>query len=242
MMLSLRICVLVAVVILQQVTPSVLGFATLPSTQQPSSSALFATKKKKKKGGKKQAGPSFGGFGGGAMETCPCGSGETYSNCCSQIHKNVQNFRKASAQDIVKARYSAYAKKNPEFLMMSTHPNNKAFNPDLRAWKENIKVNMYDKFDLENCIIVEETYDEVAEDAETETATVQFIAEMVLKETGEMTAFMETSKFEKAKNSGAWLYLSGEIEEVPSDEDGDEQQAGDDDDDKSVEEKLAEQL
>lgn len=101
---------------------------------------------------------------------------------------------------------------------------------------------MYDKFDLENCIIVEETYDEVAEDAETETATVQFIAEMVLKETGEMTAFMETSKFEKAKNSGAWLYLSGEIEEVPSDEDGDEQQAGDDDDDKSVEEKLAEQL
>lgn len=139
-MLSWRICVLVAIVILQQVTQNVLGFATLPtlSTQQQSS-ALFATKKKKKKAGKKQAGPSFGGFGGGAMETCPCGSGETYSNCCSKIHKNVQNFRKAAAQDIVKARYSAYAKKNPEFLMMSTHPNNKAFNPDLRAWKESIK-------------------------------------------------------------------------------------------------------
>lgn len=99
---------------------------------------------------------------------------------------------------------------------------------------------MYDKFDLNNCVIVEEIYDEVAEDSEIETATVQFIAEMVLKETGEKTSFMETSKFEKAKNSGAWLYLSGEIEEVPS-EDGEE---GEDssDDGKSVEEKLASQL
>ena len=70
---------------------------------------------------------------------------------------------------------------------------------------------MYDKFDLNNCIIVEEIYDEVAEDSETETATVKFIAEMVLKETGEKTSFMETSKFEKAKNSGAWLYLSEPI-------------------------------
>ena len=137
--------------------PSVEGFATLPShsvvvlqtqssmpnvvSSSDSETALFATKKKKKKGGnnKKGGGPSFGGFGGGAMESCPCGSGDTYSACCSQIHKNVQNFRKASAQQIVQARYSAYAKKNPEFLMMSTHPNNKAFNPDLRAWKESIK-------------------------------------------------------------------------------------------------------
>lgn len=111
----------------------------LPSTQTVAGSdtALFAAKKKAKK--KKPAGPSFGGFGGAAMEPCPCGSGETYSNCCSKIHRDVQNFRKASAEQIVRARYSAYSKKLPEFLMMTTHPNNKAFNPDLRAWKESIK-------------------------------------------------------------------------------------------------------
>ena len=104
------------------------------------------------------------------------------------------------------------------------------------------RVNMYDKFDLNNCIIVEETYDEVPEDSETETATVQFIAEMVLKETGEKTAFMETSKFEKAQNSGAWLYLSGEIEEVPSEDDGEGEDSSSEEDGKSVEEKLASQL
>ena len=102
---------------------------------------------------------------------------------------------------------------------------------------------MYDKFDLENCIIVEQTYDDIDPESDTETATVKFVAEMVLKETGEKTSFMETSKFEKAKNSGAWLYLSGEIEEAPSDGDDDDDETGESSDDgKSIEEKLASQL
>lgn len=184
------------------------------------------------------------------MESCPCGSGETYSNCCSKIHKDVQNFRKASAEQIVRARYSAYSKKLPEFLMMTTHPNNKAFNPDLRAWKESIKLNMYDNFDLDNCVIVEEKYIEPSPPDEderdtgeadlepTETATVKFVAEMVLKETGEKTSFMETSTFEKAKNSGAWLYLSGEIEAAP----GSEGVESGEETGESIEEKLASQL
>ena len=113
------------------------------SSEKPCNSALFATKKKKKKGkkGKGNNGMSafgVGGFGGGALEPCPCGVG-TYASCCSKIHKDVQAFRNAAPKDIVRARYAAYSKKLPEFLMMSTHPNNVAFNPDLRAWKESIK-------------------------------------------------------------------------------------------------------
>lgn len=184
------------------------------------------------------------------MESCPCGSGETYSACCSKVHKDVQFFRKATAEQIVRARYSAYAKKLPEFLMMSTHPDNRAFNPDLRAWKESIKLNMYDNFDLPECTILEEKYNESLDDEDAkpdpdvETASVKFVAEMVLRETGEKTSFMETSQFEKAKNSGAWLYLSGEIEAAPGDEDDDdgENTKDSEDDGKSVEEKLASQL
>jgi len=219
--------------------------ATTTTTTTTTTTALFAAKKKKKTT-KKSAGPTFGGFGGAAMEPCPCGGGETYSACCSRVHKDVQNFRKAPAEQIVRARYSAYSRKLPEFLMMSTHPNNKAFNPDLRKWKEDIKLNMYDNFDLSNCVIVEERYDEPSyssssssDEEEPETATVKFIAEMVLKETGEKTSFMETSVFERAKNSGAWLYLSGEIEEAPGAEDEDKESG---DGDVSVEERLASQL
>lgn len=217
-------------------------------TDATSGSALFAAKKKKKKGSgnNKKGGMTFGGFGGAAMEPCPCGAGETYAACCSMVHKNVQNFRKASAEQIVRARYSAYARKLPEFLMMSTHPSNKAFNPDLRAWKEDIKLNMYDNFDLSECVIVEEHYNEPSSssedtEGEIETAEVKFVAEMVLKETGEKTSFMETSTFERAKNSGAWLYLSGEIEAAPGD-DGDVNSEESGGDDVSVVEKLASQL
>lgn len=219
------------------------------SSKSTSDSALFATKKKKKKGKKGGGGNgmTIGGFGGAAMETCPCGSGMTYSSCCSKVHKNVQSFRGATAEQIVRARYSAYSRKLPEFLMMSTHPNNVAFNPDLRAWKESIKVNMYDKFDMNNCVILEEKYgdgneEESNSESEVETATVKFIAEMVLKKTGEKTSFMETSKFEKAKNSGSWLYLSGEIEEAPSDDKKDDVDEESSDDGDSIEEKLASQL
>lgn len=151
-LLSWRIWILVAIFEHDELFSSVHSFAT-PSrhhsslSQQSASTksnvardvALFAAKKKKKKGKKGGNGMTFGGFGGAAMEPCPCGAGGTYSSCCSKVHKDVQSFRKATAEQIVRARYSAYSRKLPEFLMMSTHPNNPAFNPDLRAWKESIK-------------------------------------------------------------------------------------------------------
>lgn len=71
---------------------------------------------------------------------------------------------------------------------------------------------MYDNFDLPKCIIVEEEY---AED--DQKANVTFIAELVLRESGEVTSFMEKSSFERAKTHGGWLYLNGTIEEVPED-------------------------
>jgi uncharacterized protein YchJ len=73
---------------------------------------------------------------------------------------------------------------------------------------------MYDNFDLNKCIIVEETYDETGEDPK---ASVKFVAELVLRETGEKTGFMETSLFERAKTHGGWLYLNGTMEAAPED-------------------------
>ena len=105
-----------------------------------STTSLFATgSKKKKKRPTSKENKSVGGFGGAAMEVCPCGSEDVYSKCCGKIHSNVNAFRLASPEQVVRARYSAYAKKKPEFLMASTHPKNKAFDPDLKRWKDTIK-------------------------------------------------------------------------------------------------------
>jgi len=76
---------------------------------------------------------------------------------------------------------------------------------------------MYDNFDMPKCVILKENYDNNFETVETikKTATVQFIAEMAYRETGETISFMETSMFQKATSNGPWLYLSGTIEEAP---------------------------
>lgn len=143
------------------------SFALVPASTSERSSAtqLFATKKKKSK--KKRTSPG-GGFGGASMEPCPCGSGETYNNCCSTLHRDVNAFKSATAEQVVRARYSAFAKKQvcaawccfddfvsenlcflltspywfahqPDFLMASTHPYHKDFDVDLKKWKESIK-------------------------------------------------------------------------------------------------------
>jgi uncharacterized protein YchJ len=94
---------------------------------------------------------------------------------------------------------------------------------------------MYDNFNLQCCKIVEEKLC-----PDDNTATVQFIAEMILRETGEMTAFMETSSFERAKTHGAWLYKDGKIEAAPGNNFCNE--SGNDDMNESIAEKLANML
>ncbi|KAG7353423.1 SEC-C motif-containing protein [Nitzschia inconspicua] len=183
-----------------------------PYTRQ--STALFAgTKKKKKRSSGSSDTKNSSGFGGAAMESCPCGSGETYASCCGKLHRDVNTYRMATPEQVVRARYSAYAKKQPEFLMASTHPLNKNFDTDLKRWKNSIKENMYDNFDMPKCCIVQESLG-----PDDNEATVQFIAEMILRETGEVTSFMETSTFERAKTHGAWLYKDGVIEAAPGSE------------------------
>jgi uncharacterized protein YchJ len=80
------------------------------------------------------------------------------------------------------------------------------------CYRNSQRLNMYDNFDLNKCHIVEESYDEEGEDKK---AAVKFVAEMMLRESGETTGFMETSQFERAKTHGGWLYLNGTMESAP---------------------------
>jgi uncharacterized protein YchJ len=107
---------------------------------------------------------------------------------------------------VVRARYSAYAKRDVDFIIASTHPLTKNFITDIEHWKETIRTNCYDNFELTNCEIVDETYDG---EGEKEIANVKFIAKMTQVDSKEKTAFMETSLFERAVKhiaNGAWLY------------------------------------
>lgn len=113
MLSSWSFSVVLSALVSISVMDSVETFSMLPTTTtiitSPSSTVtLFVARKKSNK---KKASSTGGGFGGASMEPCPCGSSLTYASCCGKIHKDVNAYKSASAADLVKARYSAYAKK-----------------------------------------------------------------------------------------------------------------------------------
>lgn len=52
-------------------------------------------------------------------DTCPCGSGETYTKCCKPYHDGNPV---PSAEALMRARYSAYCFGNENYLSHTWHP------------------------------------------------------------------------------------------------------------------------
>ena len=51
---------------------------------------------------------------------CPCGSGERYADCCRLLHQ--QPSREATAEQVMRSRYSAYVLRDIAYLRESWHP------------------------------------------------------------------------------------------------------------------------
>lgn len=54
------------------------------------------------------------------MTICPCGSGAAYSECCERIISGGQQA--GTAEQLMRARYSAYVFAQMDFIFESTHP------------------------------------------------------------------------------------------------------------------------
>mmetsp|Transcript_25181 Transcript_25181/g.41819 ORF Transcript_25181/g.41819 Transcript_25181/m.41819 type:complete len:200 (-) Transcript_25181:73-672(-) len=148
---------------------------------RPTSTLLFA----KKPAAKNKNRPSTSGFGGAAAEACPCGGAAaaategsasatttplSYMKCCGKLHKNIFAFQKATPAQVVRARYTAYAKRDIHFIIQSTHPLNDKFVGDIQHWREQIDLNCYDNFELTKCTILEETIGNDDNDNDNDTA------------------------------------------------------------------------
>ena len=57
------------------------------------------------------------------MEPCPCGSSRPYDSCCEPIIDGRQSA--ATAEALMRARYSAHVKVAIDFLFDSTHPDHR---------------------------------------------------------------------------------------------------------------------
>lgn len=61
---------------------------------------------------------------------CPCGSGRTLAVCCGPLHAGTPA---ASAEALMRSRYSAYVLRNADYLLASWHPSTRPAALDLPA-------------------------------------------------------------------------------------------------------------
>jgi hypothetical protein len=96
-------------------TSNLLGSSFVSSLSSLRNTRLYATSPKRIKSSsstsKKESGSSYSGFGGAAVEPCPCGSSLGYAKCCGKLHGDLNAYKTATAEQVVRARYSAYAKR-----------------------------------------------------------------------------------------------------------------------------------
>lgn len=71
------------------------------------------------------------------MSTCPCGIALDYTDCCEPI---IAGQKKAeTAEQLMRARYSAHVKVDVDFIYESTHPDHRSSfgHKETKDWAEN---------------------------------------------------------------------------------------------------------
>jgi len=125
---------------------------------------------------------------------CPCGSGRKYKKCCRPFHYGQQP---AHAEQLMRARYAAYAVGEVDYILTTTHPDSPHFRPNTAAWRADVR-----HFSLRTTF-QSLTVHHAQEDGDT--AQVRFFA--TLKQGDQDASFGEESQFSRV--DGRWLYVHG---------------------------------
>lgn len=129
------------------------------------------------------------------MEACPCGSSESYSRCCQPV---ISGQRPAeTAEQLMRSRYSAYAKAEVDYIFETTHPDHRKGydHQGTKEWAENSE--------WEGLEIVGVT-NGGPDDA---TGEVEFVA--TYRENGAQKVHHELAHFRK--DEGRWLFTDGRM-------------------------------
>ena len=127
------------------------------------------------------------------MPTCPCGRGPSYDACCQPVHDGAQFA--VTAEQLMRARYAAYARRRIEFLGESIHPKKrKGHDPESsRQWAE------------ESTWLGLEVVSTEGGGAKEETGSVEFIARY--ESEGSELEHHEIAQFRK--EDGLWYFWDG---------------------------------
>lgn len=132
-----------------------------------------------------------------ANDNCPCGSLIKYKKCCKPFHEDIKT--PINALELMKSRYCAYAIEKREYIILTTHQNNRDFNTDTKVWNNDIldfsRNTKFEKLEILDFI-----------DGQTESF-VTFKANITQNK--QDVSFIEKSRF--IKENGKWQYIDGEF-------------------------------
>jgi len=124
-----------------------------------------------------------------ANQACPCGSGKTFTECCEPVHQ--ASTHAATAEQLMRSRYSAFVVDNLDYLLQSWHPSTRpvSINPNEPGlcWQQLEIISTHGG----------QTNDEQGE--------VEFIAHYMLN--GQAQQLHERSRFVRVDKQ--WTYLDG---------------------------------
>ncbi|KMQ51524.1 hypothetical protein CHISP_1532 [Chitinispirillum alkaliphilum] len=129
------------------------------------------------------------------MEQCPCGSGQAYKDCCEPIISEISTAQ--TAEQLMRARYSAYATGAVKFILSSTHPDRheECDERAIKSWSENSQWHGLEIVSTEKG------------GPEDSKGKVEFIANFTENRINK--SLHETGTFEKI--NGKWVYLDGTV-------------------------------
>lgn len=133
------------------------------------------------------------------MTNCPCGCDKSFDECCEPFLNGTSNA--PTAEVLMRARYSAFAMANVDFIERTTHSSTKAeFNQEnTRKWAEE---SQWHSLEILNVIGGQE------DEAE---GTVEFIA--TYSQNDERVEHHEVSTFRK--EAGIWAFVDGHMANQP---------------------------
>ncbi|MBC7387032.1 MAG: SEC-C domain-containing protein [Cryobacterium sp.] len=127
-------------------------------------------------------------------DTCPCLSGKPYANCCEPILNGKS--KPVTAEDLLRARYSAFVVGNIDFILSSHHSKTRGEvnREEITNWSKDSK--------WEGLVILQKE----AGEATDSTGTIVFHAKYVFD--GELQNHYEKATFEK--ENGDWKFLDAQ--------------------------------
>lgn len=128
---------------------------------------------------------------------CPCNSNKKYSDCCQKAHQNINSV--ASAEALMRSRYSAFVLANVAYLQKSHHSKTRPSN------SENMEIEKWTKSVKWLKLEVLKTTNGTANDT---IGTVEFKA--FFMENGAINIIHENSKF--CIENNYWVYVGANNE------------------------------